>query len=109
MSFFENLISSNEKLIKFIKEAPAWSVKREEEKRQKKETKKSVWNAFNLVPTKKTGATTAQEYEYHIKMLCWIAADNSAGEYKRLFEQCTLADVYEIIMLKKALDYELHA
>lgn len=109
MNFFEKLISSNEKLIKFIKDAPAWSIKRESEKKEKKQVKQSKWNAFNLVPTTKIGATKGQEYEYHIKMLCWIAANNSAVEYKRLFCECNLAEVYEIIMMKKALDYELHA
>lgn len=43
-----------------------------------------------------------------IKMLCWIAANGNSNIYFELYERRTLLDVYEIIMLKKALDYDLY-
>lgn len=85
-------------------QAPAFSVK----KKSDKKGKHSKWNAFNLIPTTEELYSESEEYEYKLKMLCWTAANNDSMTYFELYEKRSLLDVYEIIMLKKALDYELH-
>lgn len=94
-----------DKTIDKLLKAPAFTVQR---KSDKKKEKHSHWNAFNLIPTIEELYSLSEEYEYKIKMLCWLVSDNDSMTFIKLYEERSLLDVYELLMMKKALDYELH-
>jgi len=60
------------------------------------------------MPTTEELYSSSEEYEYKIKMLCWNASNNDSITFFKLYEERSLLDIYEILMFKKALDYELH-
>lgn len=94
-----------DKRIDYLLQAPAFTVTR---KSDKKKERHSHWNAFNLIPTTAELYSSSEEYEYKIKMLCWIVSNNDSLTFIKLYEERSLLDVYELLMMKKALDYELH-
>lgn len=87
---------------------PAFTVKRKQAGRQPKE-EKSKWDCFNLIPNEKLGYADNVSYRYRLKTLCNIAAPESIETQDWLFDTQSQLKVYEIIMFKKARDYELHS
>ena len=108
--FVQSIDSENKKINKLL-DAPIFNIESKGKPHpgppQREEEKKSGWNMFNLIPNRKNGDKEDVSYEYWLKSLCWIAANDNPRNYKWLYEECSLLQVYEIIMLDKAKKYEL--
>lgn len=71
--------------------------------RNNKEEKKP-WDKFNVVPNRRLhGDLKGIEYEH--KVLCRIAGNGTIDDFRRLYENTALSDVYEIIALNQAMNY----
>jgi hypothetical protein len=105
--FEENIKSENRK-IEWLLDTPAFQVKKsmnKEERIEYEKKKNARWNTYNLIPSEEEGYEKYEEAEYQYKMLCFQAADGNLIEYSRLFNECSLVEVYEIIMLKRAYNW----
>jgi len=105
---FEQIIESENNQIKWVLDAPAFHVQKKlskEEKIEYEKRKNAKWNSYNLIPSIEEGYENYEEAEYHYKMLCYQAADSVNSEYNRLFNNCSLVEVYEILMLKRAYNW----
>ena len=80
---------------------------KEKQTRGKRGDEKKI-NAFDLLPTSKTGARDAEAEIYRLKMICYIASEGNAQTQEWLYSQNSLLHVYEMIMFKRANEYNLH-
>jgi hypothetical protein len=86
-------------------ETPAAVLKKSDDDAKKKKSKEIKYSPFELLPRVIEGYEEYEQAEYHYKMLCHIASSQNSLETKRLYEEATLFDVYEIIILNRALSW----
>lgn len=101
-TFFAQKIEYENNQIKLILETPVFNVKK---KTDETETKEEPWNMWNLIPNVEHGYQEIEHIEYEYKMLCYTAANGIHSEMKQLYEECSLVEIWEIIMLKKAYNW----
>lgn len=77
-----------------------------EEKDKNEKQKKNGGDVTRLLPSQKWGYSKAQEVEYYYKTLCHFAVDGNSIEAYRLYNNSSLLEIFEILMIKKAINYE---
>jgi hypothetical protein len=105
---FAELIRSENEKIKWLLDVPAFNVEKnysDEERKFYEKRKNARWNLWNLIPNIAEGYEFDEEIEYQYKTLCYIAAKGIYSEMKRLYETASLIEVFEILMIQKALDW----
>jgi hypothetical protein len=89
-------------------DVPAFNVEKNyspEEKKIIEKKKNARWHTYNLIPCREEGYELDEEIEYYYKSLCYAAARGVYSEMKRLYEQASLVEVFEILMLHKAFEW----
>jgi hypothetical protein len=95
----------NDKIAEIL-QLPAFTIKKKQGGKDK-EKRPTPWNAFSLIPNPKIGYNEYDTEIYRIKLLCSMAAGNDIKGHFYLFEEKSLLDVHEILMYKRAINYEL--
>jgi hypothetical protein len=70
----------------------------------KEKAKQAKWNAFKLLPNPDTGEEI-EGYKYTMKIICKNASDGTWDDYERLYNEAPLADIWELIAIKRAVNY----
>jgi len=60
---------------------------------------------WNLIPSIEEGYEDEEVEEYQLKMLCYIVSGERPSEYERLYNECTLLEVNELLMLRQAYNW----
>ncbi|MFN3307241.1 MAG: hypothetical protein ACK42Z_08670 [Candidatus Kapaibacteriota bacterium] len=105
---FVELIRSEDIKIKWLLDTPAFNVEKSytaEEKKFIEKKKNARWHAYNLIPCESEGYEHEEEMEYYYKALCYTAARGIYSEMKRLYEESSLVEVFEMIMFHKAFEW----
>ena len=102
---FETNIKSEDDRITWLTETPAWTVKKTKSKDQELKEEQSIYNTFNLIPSIEAGYEEVDHIEYYYKTICYQAAQQVPSEAHRLYEKCSLFQVYELIMLNRAVNW----
>lgn len=105
---FVEVIRSEDVKIKWLLDVPAFNVARNytpEEKQFIEKKKKQRWHSYNLIPCEAEGYEYEEEVEYYYKALCYCAARGVYSEMKRMYEEASLFEVFEMIMFHKAFEW----
>ncbi|QLH52734.1 MAG: hypothetical protein CH6_0005 [Candidatus Kapaibacterium sp.] len=77
----------------------------EEERKLIEKKKNARWHTYNLIPSVSEGYEYEEEVEYYYKALCYSAARGIYTEMKKLYEEASLVEVYEMLMYHKAFEW----
>lgn len=101
--FVQSIKYENEEIERLFNDTIIFNIESKNKKKKKKN-----YTAFDLIPTKKQLFPEWKEFEAKIKLLCKIAANDNINDYFYIYEKCTYLELIEIIMMNKAVNYELY-